>query len=489
MTRRLAAIMLLCLFCIPSPTFAQEGDSPATQPTTKSKPAPEPKAEPSKPSKVRIVGSRVYVDNQPIIIYGTYRDPSDDWREFSGIRQAGFNLVHNYRFSNPQDPRAMKNLDAELDKWIADAREFLGLAEKHNVGVFLDVPRLLFKPQLSPQRQAECLTRIVNAVKNEPALWFWYLYDEPTVHAISLRKQMKYQELADWVDSNHRAYKIIKKLDPNHPVTIVDSPKRIDQVPVFSAKCCDTIWPDVYARAYGNLSVARGVIELRKRFDKPTLGVPNGGTGLAHLNRKVTFNDRTNENKPRYLRAKLHALIAADSPGLVFYWSPKYLHNVPKDTPKQWQAICKLGREIKKLQPVLTKSKRWSAGDVRISKSHWGAYNRAWELYGKNTMTNEQITAREPLMWWKRKYKGSVYLGVASDFAPTQKVSATLPFEIGAVYEVTADADRKILWRSDKGKLTPDQKNTPVAIWGYTDKTFTFLMNEAQAVVLRFDPK
>lgn len=450
------------------------------------------------PSKVEIQKGRVLINGQPRIMYGTYRDPSDDWREFAGIRQAGFNLVHDYRFERPH---TTKNIDAEVDKWIADAKEYLRLAHENGCGTFLGIPRILAGSNkisdLTHEQQAAYITKMVNAVKDEPALWFWYLADEPTGVALKLEKEMKYQELADYLAYFGNAYKTIKQADPNHPVAIVDTDDRILAMPVFSAKYCDTIWPDIYGRAYSPMATARWTKILGEKFDKPVLGVPHGGTGLAYVQTKfvrknpdqhpvqMRMNDRTIENKPRYLRVYLHSLISVGSPGLVFYWSPKWQHHMSKDTPGQFKALCRLGKEIKMLEPIFLSTEPVEGVEVEID--HWGAYNRAWELYGKDTMTREQITARKPLMYWQRKYDGAIYMGFAADVVPTQRVTVKLPFAVESITVVNEKLP--ILTRNAKGKLIPDQKRTPVAIWGYTDKSFSFLMNEADAVVLKFTPR
>ena len=505
--RHLLAVLLTALLLTAGLALAQESapnegvkiiPSEPVEPDEAAGAPADPAAAQAGPSKVVIETGRVLINGQPITIYGTFRDPSDDWREFSGIVEAGFNLVHDYRFENPQ---TTKNLDAEVDKWIADAKEYLALAHKNGCGTFLGIPRILAGcntiSDLTHEQQAAYITKMVNAVKDEPALWFWYLADEPTGVALKLEKEMKYRELADYLAYFGNAYATIKKADPNHPVAIVDTDDRILEMPIFSAKYCDTIWPDIYGRAYSTLTTARWTEALRKKFNKPTLGVPHGGTGLAHIQGvirrnkhdqhpvQMRMNDRTNENKPRYLRVYLHSLIAAGSPGLVFYWSPVYFHNVPKDTPGQWKALCDLGKEIKMLEPVFLSTEPVEGIEVEID--HWGAYNRAWELYGKETMTREEITALKPLMYWQRKHDGAIYMGFAADVVPTQRVTINLPFEIESVTVVNENLP--ILKRNAKDKLIPDQKRTPVAIWGYTDKSFSFLMNESDAVVLKFQPR
>ena len=65
---------------------------------------------------VRVNGKRRY-------IYGAFRDPSDSITEFTGLKQARFDLTHEYLFE--------VQINGDTDKWIRRARTYLrGAAEQ-----------------------------------------------------------------------------------------------------------------------------------------------------------------------------------------------------------------------------------------------------------------------------------------------------------------------------------------------------------------------
>ena len=72
--------------------------------------------------------------------------------------------------------------------------------------VALGLPREV----VEQQGDVETARTLVEGVKNEPALWLWYLSDEPG-----------HREEGEKVTSNlKKIYTMIKEVDPNHPVVI-----------------------------------------------------------------------------------------------------------------------------------------------------------------------------------------------------------------------------------------------------------------------------
>ncbi len=86
-------------------------------------------------AKVTFEGGIVSVDGRPFFPIGTYRDPSDDFMNFSGIKEAGFNLTHSYEF---QDSLGRANNTDTVDTVIQKADAYLGLM---GLGLFLTLHR------------------------------------------------------------------------------------------------------------------------------------------------------------------------------------------------------------------------------------------------------------------------------------------------------------------------------------------------------------
>ena len=174
------------------------------------------------------------VNGKATIVYGAFRDPSDNWRKFDNLKKAGFNLCHDYYF----EERAYKK---GVDSWIKDTSEYLDLAEKAGIGVFLGIPREMFW-----KLKTDEIKKIVSALKDKPALWFWYMMDEPVLQYKKWVKKGVIKDVKQAINVTKKVYEAIKSVDPNHPAVIVAPYKRIKLHPEFG-KYCDSVWPDVYA--------------------------------------------------------------------------------------------------------------------------------------------------------------------------------------------------------------------------------------------------
>ncbi|MFA6716738.1 MAG: hypothetical protein WCS27_15260, partial [Victivallaceae bacterium] len=73
------------------------------------------------------------LNGKPFFPVGAYRDPSDSLHDFSGLHEAGFNVTHSYSFED------QKTAD------IQAAKNYLELAEKNNIKVFMGINRRKIK--------------------------------------------------------------------------------------------------------------------------------------------------------------------------------------------------------------------------------------------------------------------------------------------------------------------------------------------------------
>ncbi|OHB49646.1 MAG: hypothetical protein A2Y10_05660 [Planctomycetes bacterium GWF2_41_51] len=433
----------------------------------------------------------VKVNGKRIFVYGGYRDPSDDWRKFDGVREAGFNLTHDYYFETKLKKGYSEN---DVNELIKEAREYLDLAEKAGVGVFYGIPR-----QSLWGKDTETISRIVDALKDKSALWFWYLCDEPTNQVKdNARKNHNGRSLEDV----KKSYDVIKKVDPNHPVVIVDGGHRLKDS-VEAGLYCDTLWVDRYLIPYSTLGIGRNIELVRSLYpDKPIWGVPETGDRFSWLReartkkknqnlypstRTLTINDQTAFIKPKAIRSQAHACISAGADGVVYWWGPKHLHDFRKDTPELWKAQVNLGKELRGLSEILLSKE--PVPDINIVYDKWGMYLRMDHLYDKE-LEKDQYPQPIPVMVWKRMYQGSLYMGFVCDYVPIQKITLNLPFEYKRAVQLQLLEQKTIISRNAKGGPQINTKDSEVAIWDVQKnmKSFSFIMQDCDTIVWRFDP-
>ncbi len=141
----------------------------------------------------------------PIGLYGPPKE--EDLKE---VRDKGFNCVIllHYTFwfcggeRGPLDMKAVKS--------------YLDAAQKNGLGVFIDLSNTYFngwkklrKTPAELQEQTDAVKLIVETFKTHPALWGWYSADEPAG--------------ADWVKKVGAVYALVKQLDPDHVVWLVNA--------------------------------------------------------------------------------------------------------------------------------------------------------------------------------------------------------------------------------------------------------------------------
>jgi len=121
------------------------------------------------------------------------------------------------------------------------------------------------------------LTKEVKAFKDHPALLAWYISDEPVGQNVG-------------VETVEKAYKVVKKLDPYHPISMVFmTPKK---APAY-AKAMDIVMADPYPIPEGNiLEVGETADWLVQNFpDKPVWIVPQAFGGGEWWKREPTHQE------------------------------------------------------------------------------------------------------------------------------------------------------------------------------------------------------
>ena len=421
------------------------------------------------------------LNGKPQFVYGTYRDPSDDWKDFSGIKKAGFNLVHDYYFENA------RGYKKGADGWIKDAREYLALAKKHQVGVFMGIPRELIR-----KMELDEIRKLIEAVKEEDALWFWYLYDEPS-H--SKRNKWNDKYTVDQILKN--VYQLIKSVDPDHPVIIVDSYRYIREYPE-AVQHCDVIGSDRYAVPYSSTYIAEDIENIKNTFPKKAVwGVPAAATlrpyAQNHVRKKYSdqyyvpaniYNNAKNNTGAKEINSQFHACVSGGAYGVIWYWLPSYMVKIDRDTPAAWDAIGRLGRLVEELTPVLLSEEPFIK-KPEVSYDTWGLTLRNEYLF-KNSLTSTQIKNIPGVRYWQRMYQKELYMGFTVDYTSTRKIVVKLPFKLKKLVQYPGG---KTVLEVVDGKLKLNHKALPVQIWQVKkDMTeIAFVMEELDSVVWKFE--
>lgn len=155
----------------------------------------------------------------------------EDPLDFPEIAAAGFNLVQPWRFEGGYDERYPATVEAAL--------AYLDAAQEQGLRVFMSLP--LYDEQSSyysrfvdpdgRRRGFAAIRERVSRLRDHPALFGWYLFDEPD-HPLAP---------VDPADLR-RGYDEIKLADPAHPVGIASGIVLDESYPYFD--CFDLFLPD-----------------------------------------------------------------------------------------------------------------------------------------------------------------------------------------------------------------------------------------------------
>ena len=235
----------------------------------------------------------------------------------------------------------------------------------------------------SPELREGGFSEIVAGLSGERALWMWYIYDEPSQATLG-------------VEQASRVYNLMRRLDPNRPSIMLVN--RVPEMLVYHP-FCDVLWYDRYpiiatTEALSSLSPIAAALQKTRQsvgLRKPVWpvlqvhdnkGSPSLRSRRPGLPAPDDENHRPNEAE---IRAQAHLAIALDSMGVVYYWAPQSWYSMESDTPKVWNTLSRVVRELQGLEPVLL-----------------------------STETPPAVTATgdNKVLLWKRRHDGRIYVGL-----------------------------------------------------------------------------
>lgn len=264
------------------------------------------------------------LDNKPFFPVGTYRDPSNELLEFDGVKEAGFNLVHDYVFEEG-GPDAAK------------AAKYLAACHKNGVMSFMGISRKAMR-----NKKLESLQRFCAALSGNNAAFVWYLIDEPVWQKINPYYVREY-------------YRTIKNITPQIPVIQLHTPiVKGDRMLEFYGREGDIFWHDTYPvpkqpldRVYeaavtaGEIAPKQVLWSVIQAFDP---------------DQKKVREKKPEDVEPKagQIRCMTHLALAGGARGIIFYWLPQGTYDFRRQSPVQWAEVCDTTRELNELMPFLT---------------------------------------------------------------------------------------------------------------------------------------
>lgn len=168
------------------------------------------------------------VDGKPFYPVYMYHVPIADYSQMAAI---GINAVQG-----------------NTVRTLAQMKEQLDAAEAHNLKMLVT----LYKDSLVRQN-LPFTEQVVSHFKDHPAVLAWYVYDEPNEHGL------EFQELVE-------AYKLIRSIDDQHPVFIMESKSAYS---AETSKVCDVLGIDVYPLPIRSIArVGERLVEARQATDE-----------------------------------------------------------------------------------------------------------------------------------------------------------------------------------------------------------------------------
>jgi len=122
---------------------------------------------------------------------------------FKKAREMGFDFVHSYSFEGSASRPSFVEKES-IEKGIKRRVEMLDMAHEHGLKFMMGLPRY---PLCTGKRGP--IVALVDAIKDHPALGFWYLYDEPSR---KIAKSPEFKAMLEWTRA------LLKEKTPHLPI-------------------------------------------------------------------------------------------------------------------------------------------------------------------------------------------------------------------------------------------------------------------------------
>ena len=276
-----------------------------------------------RPAKVVSVGDDGFFQDNghrffPLGIYEV--EPAD----MPDVRDAGFDVVHNYLWERTQDDAA--------------CRRYLDSCEANGLRAFIGFDRGVRTGKGMLQGNFGCVARRVGAIADHPALFCWYLYDEPEW----LNQFITADQMAEFAN-------LVRALDPFHPVVMSTWGEHMrDYRPS---------WDSHWTQAYGNPAEVAAQIDEHRRFldnSSPiTLIVNCNDAAQSERRRRGIEPDPTKFSRSRDdMRACALLGISKGCNGVMWWWFGRNSREFysAAQCPKAWEDLKAVIAELRALR-------------------------------------------------------------------------------------------------------------------------------------------
>lgn len=261
----------------------------------------------------------------------------------SEVRKIGFDVVHRYTWEGSQDDVACR---AYLDAcWKAGGlRSFVGF------------DRGVYTGRGIVQGNIAHVAHRVGALADHPALFCWYLFDEP---------EFLYQFVT--ADRLAECAHLIRTLDPYHPVVMTTWGEKMNEY--------RAAWDTHWTQAYGNpAEVIKQLDEHRavlKNASPITLLVACYDRFQSRQRRRGVEPDPQKFERSRaYMRACAFLGYVEGCNGLWWWWFARDTKEfyTAAQSPEAWADVSFIVRELKRYESLLTASGKSASGRVMTPK-------------------------------------------------------------------------------------------------------------------------
>ncbi len=237
----------------------------------------------------------------------------------------GFNMMSPYQKITK---KTLKQRKAYMDRCAA-----LGMKVNYNLLSVAGGGGVGSKMDLASEKKRKLLIREINTFKDHPALLSWYIADEP------VGQGKPPEPIAE-------TYKLIKKLDPYHPVTVVFmTPSQAWRY----AGTMDIVMADPYPIPNAPVTTVEKVSKLLENSfypAKPLWIVPQAFGGAENWKREPT---------PGEIRVMTYLALINGARGIQ-YFIRNGLNGFPKST-ETWNECSKIALETAELTPYYAQGK------------------------------------------------------------------------------------------------------------------------------------
>ncbi|MGI5924060.1 MAG: hypothetical protein ACOX9E_08960 [Lentisphaeria bacterium] len=258
------------------------------------------------------------------------------------IKDAGFEVVHTYRWEGSQDDVA--------------CREYLDACAANGLRAFIGFDRGVGSGNGMVQGNFEHLAKRVGALADHPGLFCWYLYDEPEI----VKQYVSPALLTSLAE-------LVRELDPYHPVVMTTWGNGMNKY----RRTWDTHWTQSYHKPAQIVKTIASHRELLLNDSPITLLIHCFDREQTKAFRnKMPVDPAQFSPDADWMRAAAFVGVVKSVNGLWWWWYAAHQNQyyTVAHVPHAWDALCAVVKEIRELRPLFLAPGNTQSGTVEVKK-------------------------------------------------------------------------------------------------------------------------